>query len=1419
MARSTVKTYRCEVCLLAAVLAIGMTCTIAIADVSLLGLQYQEDEPFTEYLCLWHDRDYPTSCGVDLPGANLHVFLKNDGASSVTLDDVTLAGYSLDTVLKYKALGDHHCNSIWYYWDNPPDAILDAGEPAWYKMDPASIPAGGVGQVIIRLRRVPTTSPLAVNVDTSADILNTSITVDVNAPQLANISFSQDLEKVYMYWRRAGGAAPATIKMDGVDVTSDCVSVNDSNTNFAVTVYTRSTALSELSYHVFQGAYSDSATATGGIRVWKNPFIYDSWAAFDTADQDSAMAQAWISTCEDRGINTLEMNSASSGLMDYLGTGGGRAYADAHNYGFIKDDTSWGTWSNNPRLWFIDDEPDVEESNVLGNFCGTGYKMPCGSNQAGWAAMHYISVGESLRSTKNRPTTINMNGSGKPYSWYAYGQLSDSLCIDSYYQKRVMDSYLTWKELTNTQPLYEKATVIYASSMAGMRAAEPNPSRILLFSCEANPTCKDGQDPCPTPWPFADPQTKRTEVYYALAGGAKGIGYWWFKDGKPSDGLGGNNTNLVPEDAPLWKEIGLLGAEIKTLQPYLVTSHPVDLDVVGSTDVWVKGLARGTDTLMLYAVNDNHWNDQDWHGTDTLNATITVTLPDWMQSSTPTVFEFNREGLKNVATALNGDELELSIGTLSVARMFIVTTDPLLRMTIQDRYDNVTWPGICNFASDVCSGITDPPSIVQHPSNTSVIEGGSATFLVTASGGSPLSFQWQKNGSNLSNGGHYSGCNTFALTVSSANSSDEASYRCVVTNPYGSATTNEANLTLSTIDITQQPTNQSVCLGSNAQFTVAATGEGSLSYQWQKSQVNLSNGGHYSGCTTATLTVSSADSNDVADYRCAVTDNTGTAYSDEAALTIRAGASITQQPSSQLVELGETAEFSVVVTGTGTLTYQWQKNQVNLSNGGHYSGCTTATLTVSSVDGNDEADYRCVVTDDCGSTNSNEASLVIDVCGSEITVQNGDFEGGFTGSSPNQVANSWTKYMVGGVFNEAVFTSAGGNPGTAQRMDYTKTRNNRYYGMYQTIDANAGDAFTFTAQVWCLENSNNANCSLRVDWAGGTAIGGATQVCNAAQPSQAWTQLGYDGGTATGASVTLFVDVRAYGDNNKDTDTSWDNIVAYRAYVPPAPAVSSAGSTSLDVNVNPGCNLSNSTAEYAISIGGGAFTLGTHWVQADGTVSTSAVWQTDAAWATKTVTGLATGTTYTFKAKARYNSAYTQESSLGAGADGTPGGGCTPPDTPTDAQANPSTIDPGNTSQLSAVPGSGGDTVEWFTGGCGTTPVPGGASPTVSPDVTTTYYARTKHSPSCCTSESCATVTVMVNGSVVPPDFDGDGDVDQGDFGHFQACLTGSAVPITDPDCQDANLDGDTDVDQDDFSIFQQCLSGEGMPADPSCAD
>lgn len=133
---------------------------------------------------------------------------------------------------------------------------------------------------------------------------------------------------------------------------------------------------------------------------------------------------------------------------------------------------------------------------------------------------------------------------------------------------------------------------------------------------------------------------------------------------------------------------------------------------------------------------------------------------------------------------------------------------------------------------------------------------------------------------------------------------------------------------------------------------------------------------------------------------------------------------------------------------------------------------------------------------------------------------------------------------------------------------------------------------------------------------------------------------------------------------------------------------------------------------------------------------------------------------------------------------------------------------PGVPTVLTATPGAGGDTVDWFTDGCGQTLVPGGAAPSVTPTETTTYYARTRNSASGAVSALCAAFTVTV-GQPKLGDFDGDCDVDADDLDAFNACLSGPGNQYPQGDaCLKGDFDGDLDVDQDDFGSFQQAYTG-----------
>ena len=88
------------------------------------------------------------------------------------------------------------------------------------------------------------------------------------------------------------------------------------------------------------------------------------------------------------------------------------------------------------------------------------------------------------------------------------------------------------------------------------------------------------------------------------------------------------------------------------------------------------------------------------------------------------------------------------------------------------------------------SSIVRPPMITSQPAPQEfIIPGRSAIFNVTTTG-DKLSYQWQKNGTNIP------GPNLPTLTIQSVAERDEGQYICVVCNDAGSVTSTPANLTV-----------------------------------------------------------------------------------------------------------------------------------------------------------------------------------------------------------------------------------------------------------------------------------------------------------------------------------------------------------------------------------------------------------------------------------------------------------------------------------------------------------------------------------------------------------------------------------------------------------------------------------------------
>jgi hypothetical protein len=113
---------------------------------------------------------------------------------------------------------------------------------------------------------------------------------------------------------------------------------------------------------------------------------------------------------------------------------------------------------------------------------------------------------------------------------------------------------------------------------------------------------------------------------------------------------------------------------------------------------------------------------------------------------------------------------------------------------------------LSNYGSDVgvaavqivdISGIYKP-AISPQPASEEIYVGGTAQFIVSATGTPPFSYQWQSNNINLHDGGNLFGSTSNVLTITNVAMANAADYVVVVTNQFGATPSQVAQLTVVT---------------------------------------------------------------------------------------------------------------------------------------------------------------------------------------------------------------------------------------------------------------------------------------------------------------------------------------------------------------------------------------------------------------------------------------------------------------------------------------------------------------------------------------------------------------------------------------------------------------------------------------------
>jgi outer membrane protein assembly factor BamB/subtilisin family serine protease len=208
----------------------------------------------------------------------------------------------------------------------------------------------------------------------------------------------------------------------------------------------------------------------------------------------------------------------------------------------------------------------------------------------------------------------------------------------------------------------------------------------------------------------------------------------------------------------------------------------------------------------------------------------------------------------------------------------------------------------------------DTLAITSQPVTQTVSPGAAVVLSVSATGPSPLSYQWSLNGTSIA------GAVNSDYTLASASAANAGTYTVTVTGGSSSVTSSAATLTVQSgtpPTITTQPASQTVSPGASVTFSVVATGSSPLSYQWSL------NGTAIAGAVSSSYTIAPASAANNGSYTVTVTS--GALSVTSAAATLTVGAS-TPPAAGRIVNLSARANVGAggniliagfVIQGTG----------------------------------------------------------------------------------------------------------------------------------------------------------------------------------------------------------------------------------------------------------------------------------------------------------------------------------------------------------------------------------------------------------------------------------------------------------------------------------------------------------------------
>ncbi|PIY02387.1 MAG: hypothetical protein COZ21_14430, partial [Bacteroidetes bacterium CG_4_10_14_3_um_filter_31_20] len=143
-----------------------------------------------------------------------------------------------------------------------------------------------------------------------------------------------------------------------------------------------------------------------------------------------------------------------------------------------------------------------------------------------------------------------------------------------------------------------------------------------------------------------------------------------------------------------------------------------------------------------------------------------------------------------------------------------------------------------------------PPTVQPVSPVSPVCENSSVSFSISATGDSPFTYQWQLNGFDIT------GANADTYSLASAQLTDDGNYTCIVTNAYGSDTSDVISLVVNAVPIISFTNTNVLCYGDSSGTIDLTVTNGTLpyNYSWSNGATTEDLNGLTAGIYSPTVT-------------------------------------------------------------------------------------------------------------------------------------------------------------------------------------------------------------------------------------------------------------------------------------------------------------------------------------------------------------------------------------------------------------------------------------------------------------------------------------------------------------------------------------------------------------------------------------